>query len=84
MRTVYKYPLGNGRSRASLPSGAQVILFGRDYNGQISLWVEENTDYPLVTRIFEVAPTGIEVQGKHVASFIDGPLVWHLYEEIEA
>lgn len=85
MRSIWKYSLGTtlGSVALGLPSGAIIRHFAVQ-NGDYTIWAEVDGGAPLVTRRFLILPTGgpIDEPGRtaHLATTIDGPYVWHLFE----
>lgn len=83
---IHKYKLNRGeleKSVVSLPLDAKVVLFGRDNQGNLSLWAEHNNGIAKADRIFLIAGTGTEYEKElweHKFSYIDGPFIWHLLE----
>lgn len=86
---IWKFPIAFGsdipKLDISMPKGARIIHAGPDPSGRPCVWVEcipripsEETE----KRFFTVIGTGWEVpdKGKHVASYVDGSFVWHIYE----
>lgn len=87
MITVYKYAMrfeGEfGLCRIKMPRASLIVHVG--YQGQnVQLWAEVDTEEPDVERIFRVYGTGQPFadgeQGVHVATLMDGPFVWHIFE----
>lgn len=85
VRTIWKYPLGQalGSIALGLPSGAIVRHFAVQ-DGAYTIWAEVDPTALLTTRRFLILPTGgpIDEPGRtaHLATTIDGPYVWHLFE----
>lgn len=77
MRTVFKYQLTSGD--LELPKDATVLMVRDGF-----LWAEVETEAETELRRFRVFGTGHEIPKerfvKHVASWVDAPFVWHLYE----
>ena len=82
MRTIHKYPikLVFDVQTIDMPISAKVLHFAEHING-LWLWVELDDEAPVNPRHFQVIGTGGKVPGKsrHVATILDGSLVWHLY-----
>ncbi len=83
MKTVHKYPLEIADHQTLLLSGNFEILHaGLDPNGKPCLWalVDPNNvklDVPIL-----MCGTGWplpETVGPHIASFVSGDFVWHLF-----
>ena len=94
MRTVYKYPGFQLQDHeVMLPVGAKFLHWQASPDGQffgpLSAWFEVDTDAPLEPRVFTVFGTGHpipadadELKFVHLATRIDDPFVWHLYEKV--
>lgn len=84
MKTIYKYALHliDGMQDVVLPECADIVHFGADPIGQISIWAEVDTRAPHEVRNFAIVGTGHTIPdgAEHMASCIQGPFVWHLYE----
>lgn len=84
--TVYKYTLAlnHGPAPVSIPDGAEILYVNRQ--GQaICLWARVDPTRPMTVRRFGVFGTGHDLPMtsdslSHVGSFLDGPLVWHVFE----
>lgn len=91
MRTIWKFPIAIGAvTKIEVPAIAPIRMAGLDpATGEPAIWVELDTDAPRVERRFVVHGTGHEIPGTdggypqpiHVGSLIQGPFVWHIFEE---
>lgn len=89
MRTIHKYTIAitDGWQEIELPMAARVVHFDYQPNAPLNVlrfWAEVDTAYADVARKFCIVGTGhpIPDNATYVASCIQGPLVWHLYERI--
>lgn len=81
MRTIFKYPIRLGRFTLDIHEGAE-ILTAQVQNCSFFLWARVDESRPKTTRRFALVGTGEDLedaaQWNYVATFHDGPLVWHL------
>ena len=87
MNTVFKYPFAIAdRVTIALPRWA-MILHVDCQDGVPCLWALVNTDQPDHDHDFRIYGTGhgidkeMAINGKHVATFQQGSLVWHMFQE---
>jgi len=83
-RTVYKFDLlpPNETLEIWYDDGYSTgpVLVGVDGRGKGCIWIEHDSESKTKMRhMYKVFPTGVSVFGRHVGSFIDGGLVWHVY-----
>lgn len=83
MRQVWKYPIGMGAT-VEMPVGARPVHVAVQHDS-LNVWVEfdyeDDQEVKLEQRTFAVVGTGHPFSdGTHVASVLDGPFVWHVYE----
>lgn len=87
MRTVWKYefPIDRIAGDVEMPEGARIIHVDQQREMVATWWAEiPDPTAPLVARTFVVVGTGHTIPGDgltHVGTVLDGPFVWHLYEE---
>lgn len=91
MRTIWKYELStipDGYGSIEAPAGrivrAKPYVLDSPHSSieGATLWIEVDTDAPLITRTFVTHGTGHSI-GKtmrHVHTWEASPFVWHLYE----
>ena len=84
MRTIHKYPLGDGGVQGDMLTG-KVVHVGHDPAGQACIWVDGPDDEARWRR-FQLRGTGHQVGDNwtHVGTFVEGPFTWHVYENPEA
>lgn len=86
MLTIYKYPFAIADSVTLELPGHAMILHVDTFGGQPCLWAMVNTDSPPGPRTFRIFGTGHQIDkatfldGKYIATFKDGPFVWHMFE----
>lgn len=90
MRTIYKYTLDLHNAETwdiKVHEDAKILMvhtqsYTPPYGTGIRIWFETDDSRPIVTRHFFIVGTGYEVKenSNHVGSCIDGPWVWHVYE----
>lgn len=81
MRTIYKYPFPKtGEFTIRLPLDSEILHVGMQGETPC-LWALVETLQPSSDVRFRLFGTGHEVIGdpEHVATFHDGPFVWHLF-----
>lgn len=90
--TVWKFrvPVSDQDTELSVPKGRIVAVGdGQAFPEGVCFWVEFDRDAPSEPRVFRIFGTGHEVPSdyQHLGT-VEGrsslPLVWHLYERIEA
>ena len=95
MRTVWKYPLliadmqhdnAHAFFDISVPEGADVLYVASQGQGDLAtIWFDVVTTRQNVVRRIYIVGTGHAVPPApsvlHIGSAIDGPFVWHLFEE---
>lgn len=88
MRTIWKYSTGirelDNTIGFTMPEGARVLSVGNQYE-KLCLWVEVNDSAELESRSFCIRGTGhpfTGYEGKFLGSaiFMDGALVFHVYD----
>lgn len=76
-----------GAGPIRMPKGARIIHAGADPSGEPCVWVEciPNEETETEIRFFTVIGTGWKApnKGRHIASYVDGSFVWHIYEVTE-
>jgi hypothetical protein len=84
MRTVYKYEVElNKYVTIAMPLEAEILHFGLDYEQDLCIWAEVETERDTEARVFQIVGTGNEITNSdsfHLGSCVVGPYVWHLYE----
>lgn len=77
---VWKYKLNWGETTLKLTGDAVHFAI---QDGVPCLWAESYPEQETRDRYFKIVGTGHEVDGDswHVGSVLDGPYVWHLYQE---
>lgn len=86
---VFKYPLNyTGETVLSLPEGAIPVKFDIQ-NGRPTMWACVPADESeCETRKFHIIGTGQTFDDggdmMHWETFMDGPLVWHVFEDVTA
>lgn len=81
MKTIYKYEIRSG-SNLDLPEGAKFLAFQLQ-NDEAVAWFEVNPDAIMVSRCFHIVGTGWKFNdGTYLGTVQQGPLVWHLYENL--
>lgn len=82
MRTIWKFPIDLGDLvTVVMPAGATVIHVDTQ-GGHLTMWAEVDSRHAPEERHFVVVGTGHPVPDladEHVASWQQGPFVWHLY-----
>jgi len=90
MKTIHKYQLNYGITPLELQQGA-IPIHADMQNGVPTIWVEVNGQ---LTRCVEYSfyligtghllPESISYDNplKHINSFMEGPLVWHVYYQL--
>jgi len=81
---VYKYPFEiSSLVEVAIPKDHKILLV--ECQGQHPcIWAQVNLPSPTVVKRFRIYGTGHEIDPfetiSHVASFQQGPFVWHMYE----
>lgn len=85
MITVFKYPFEiTDHFGINLPRGARILKV-ETQNGQPCMWALVDTAKPTLPYGFYIFGTGHQMDagmamiGEHVATFQQGPLVWHVF-----
>lgn len=85
MRTVHKYPfILTDDVSIHLPRGARILhVAPGDMDHVAFLWAEVDTEAPMEPAGLHVHGTGHKIPDgrRHVATWLAGPFVWHLYQE---
>ncbi len=86
MRTIWKFPIARGEdgSIIEVPVSAKFAFVGiGPDSGSVAVWVDLHTDSPRVERRLRVYGTGWSIASgaTYIGSAIDGPFVWHLFED---
>ena len=88
MRTIWKFPFEgtelSGIIEIKMPLEAEVIHACKQ-NGVYCLWAIVDTEAPIRVRRFHIISTGFPLQEgshshHHIATILDGPNVWHVFE----
>lgn len=81
MKVVFKYELELGK--ALIPHGCddRIVHIGLDPLKRPCVWIEHRSEDRDEMFVFVTYGTGhpIEDDDRHVASFVDGAFVWHVY-----
>jgi hypothetical protein len=83
--TVYKYPFEiAGEVVIPMPFGAKILRV-ECQAGQPCMWALVDADRVIETRRFLVRGTGHDIprnpaEIEHIATFQQGPFVWHMFE----
>lgn len=80
-KIIYKYDLAH---TIEMPKGAQILSIQMQGN-QPTIWALVDLSAPMEDRRFETVGTGwIVGEGfHHIATYMDGPFVWHVFEAIQ-
>jgi hypothetical protein len=82
MQTIYKYPFQvDDEVRIEMPENARVLHVGLQ-GAQPCLWAMVDPENRPVIHRFRVFGTGHPMPtavGEHVATFQQGPFVWHMF-----
>ena len=88
MTTIWKFPLTvTDSQRVEMPEGAQLLTVQLQGN-QPCLWAVVDSDNETEDRYFEIYDTGNPIRGdinetaKYIATFQQGPFVWHVFETL--
>lgn len=84
MTTIYKYPLAiTDRQQIKLPAGS-IILTAQFQYGTLCIWVQVDTEQPIVLRSIIIYGTGHPHNnvGRYIGTAQDynGSIVWHIFE----
>ena len=82
MKAIYKYPLTLSDNPISMPKGAEILTV-KLQNEIPTVWVLIDTnEYLQESRLIVIRGTGqaIEDNAKYIATYMDGPFVWHAFE----
>lgn len=82
---IFKYPIEIGQFSVTMPKGS-IFLSAELQNDRPYFWAAVNTENDVETRDFEIIGTGHkfdEQDKKYLATFQQGPFVWHLHEVIK-
>tara|TARA_R110000796_G_scaffold221735_1_gene337911 strand:- start:81 stop:344 length:264 start_codon:yes stop_codon:yes gene_type:complete len=82
MKTIYKYQLTLSDSPITMPKGAEILTV-KLQNDTPTLWALIDTYVGLEeSRLIVIRGTGhhIEDNAKYIATYVDGPFVWHIFE----
>ncbi len=83
--TIWKFQFDIGDAvEIEMPGDDAHILHVECQMGFPCVWAMVDPEKALVTRRFRLFGTGhpiTDVVGKHVGTFQQGPLVWHMFEE---
>lgn len=84
-RKIYKQKLVSLIEQGvPLMVSGRVIHAGLDPNNMPCVWFENDESGDTLSRV-HVAGTGHDVpSGEHVASFREGPFIWHVYAEVKS
>jgi len=83
MNVIWKYKLNWASDTLIEMSPNADILAVQMQDGEITMWVQLNTDESTTHRKFKILPTGYEFEpfaGKHLGTVQDRGFVWHAYE----
>jgi hypothetical protein len=86
MKTIFKYPIKiQGEFEMELPQDAKILKVDAK-QGLPCMWAMVNPEAPKTKRKFHIFGTGHALPEKidaldHVGTFIEGHLVWHLFED---
>lgn len=80
-QVIWKYPT-NVDNR--VPKGAEVVHVGADPQGAHCVWLRVHPGNETEFRRFRVVETGYPFteNAAHHGSFLEGPFVWHVIEEV--
>lgn len=84
---IWKFPLTPGQTLISAPGPAEPLHAGLDPEGANCVWLKVIPGEG--ERVQEISflrvPDCHEFDGgEHVASYCDGPFVWHVFREVRA
>lgn len=89
MRTTHKFAFDIADTvKLDMPRNAKVLHFGHQRAlgpGRLAVWAFVDTNQPVEERTFYLRGTGHEAPPfpvRHVASTVDEPFVWHLFEKL--
>lgn len=84
MKLIHKHRLAHG-SLNKIPMDVDAkVVFASMQDGFVTVWVEKDESglESRTVRSFRIYPTGVNIEDTHqyVATVMDGPFVWHVYE----
>jgi len=86
MRTVWKYEIEVEDSPTIMAPGPLSIVHVEAVNGRLAVWVNVQPGAPEESVHMEVRGTGHPSPDPwtclHRATVLDGPFVWHVYEQV--
>ena len=86
MKAVWKFPFDiEDTAWLDIQEGAEILHV--EMQGVIpTVWALVDLDQPVVGRCLKIRGTGHEVEDglRHLATFQQGPFVWHVFEEGQA
>jgi len=88
MQTIYKYVLYlTDLQSVTMPEGARILSAALDPSGHMCLWAAVDTNKMYVSRHIRIVGTGnpspVDLKEcTFIASVVDGPFVWHIFEEL--
>lgn len=87
MKTIYKYKLPiEAEVTLSIPGGGGNVLHVADQDGDLTIWIEVDTEQPNKDHKFRVVGTGQPTERVkddfHVGSAVVGPFVWHVFSRL--
>lgn len=84
MKVIYKYPLAvTDMQTINLPEQAQILSI-ECQGAFLKMWALVDTNKPPEGRTFRIFGTGRALngfEGTHIATFQQGALVWHVFEQ---
>jgi hypothetical protein len=89
VKTIWKYPIyfGAQTTELDMPMGAKVIAAAMQDNVP-TVWAWVDPERPVVRRRIAIVGTGLGApeydEAEHVATVLDGPFVWHVFDGGEA
>ena len=79
---ITPYPLGPGQTLINAPGPAEPLFAGLDPQGNNCVWLKVIPSAPIQEVSFLRVGTGHEFEGgEHVASYCDGRVEWHVFQE---
>ena len=86
MKTIWKYGIIPGRCDVQMPLGSKVLSAGLDPIGNMCIWVEVDTENPIMNYNVLGIGTGWEItvdlsEFKFIDTVTHGDFVWHIYVE---
>ena len=86
MKAIYKYPLNLSNNPIAMIKGAEILTVNLQ-NDTATLWALIDPYEGLEeSRLIVIRGTGhpIEDNAKYIATYVDGPFVWHIFELTDA